>query len=246
MQIRVNHSITDRRPQLIRRNSIVALFVIRHRQQKSRIGLLRRKLHRRRKIPMRVLHLPCNVYAAHARQASPHPAEAPQRQHSQRAPPPQTSPRRLRRHRCINRDPAPRGRVRWFMFRRRRFPVEIILVCLRWYCKYGISYRDLTEMMQERAWKWTRPRSCAGSIVMPPSLRSECGRIRVMARRPGAWTRPMSRSVAGGSICSELSISMVCLSTLCSRIAQTLVRHIVSSEGTDGYAELATSVHHHR
>ncbi len=36
------------------------------------------------------------------------------------------------------------------MFRRRRFPVEIILVCLRWYCKYGISHRNLTEMMQER------------------------------------------------------------------------------------------------
>ena len=33
---------------------------------------------------------------------------------------------------------------------RRRFPVEIILVCVRWYCKYGISYRDLAEMMQER------------------------------------------------------------------------------------------------
>ena len=26
----------------------------------------------------------------------------------------------------------------------------IILVCVRWYCKYGISYRDLAEMMQER------------------------------------------------------------------------------------------------
>jgi len=36
------------------------------------------------------------------------------------------------------------------MFRRRRFPVGIILVCVRWYCKYGISYRDLAEMMQER------------------------------------------------------------------------------------------------
>ncbi len=36
------------------------------------------------------------------------------------------------------------------MFSRRRFPVEIILVCVRWYCKYGISYCDLTEMMQER------------------------------------------------------------------------------------------------
>jgi hypothetical protein len=36
------------------------------------------------------------------------------------------------------------------MFKRRRFPVEIILLCVRWYCKYGISYRDLAEMMSER------------------------------------------------------------------------------------------------
>jgi IS6 family transposase len=36
------------------------------------------------------------------------------------------------------------------MFKRRRFPVEIILLCVRWYCKYGISYRDLVQMMQER------------------------------------------------------------------------------------------------
>jgi len=33
---------------------------------------------------------------------------------------------------------------------KRRSPVEIILVCVRWYCKYGITYRDLSEMMQER------------------------------------------------------------------------------------------------
>ena len=36
------------------------------------------------------------------------------------------------------------------LFKRRRFAVEIILLCVRWYCKYGISYRDLAEMMQER------------------------------------------------------------------------------------------------
>jgi transposase-like protein len=36
------------------------------------------------------------------------------------------------------------------IFKRRRFPVEIILLCVRWYCKYGISYRDLAEMMSER------------------------------------------------------------------------------------------------
>jgi len=40
--------------------------------------------------------------------------------------------------------------LRSFIFKRRRFPVEIILRCVRWYCKYGISYRDLAEMMQER------------------------------------------------------------------------------------------------
>jgi len=35
------------------------------------------------------------------------------------------------------------------VFKRHRFPTEVILVCVRWYCKYGISYRDLAEMMQE-------------------------------------------------------------------------------------------------
>jgi transposase, IS6 family len=36
------------------------------------------------------------------------------------------------------------------IFKRRRFPVKIILVCVRWYCKYSTTYRDLSEMMQER------------------------------------------------------------------------------------------------
>jgi transposase, IS6 family len=36
------------------------------------------------------------------------------------------------------------------VFKRRRFPAEIILLCVRWYCRYGISYRDLEEMMAER------------------------------------------------------------------------------------------------
>ena len=27
---------------------------------------------------------------------------------------------------------------------------QVILLCVRWYCRYGISYRDLEEMMGER------------------------------------------------------------------------------------------------
>jgi transposase-like protein len=36
------------------------------------------------------------------------------------------------------------------IFKRRRFPIKIILLCVRWYCRYGISSRDLAEMMEER------------------------------------------------------------------------------------------------
>jgi transposase, IS6 family len=35
------------------------------------------------------------------------------------------------------------------MIKRRRFPVQIILVYVRWDCKYGISYRDLEEAVGE-------------------------------------------------------------------------------------------------
>lgn len=35
-------------------------------------------------------------------------------------------------------------------FKWRHFHGEVILQCVRWYCKYGISYRDLEEMMSER------------------------------------------------------------------------------------------------
>ena len=59
------------------------------------------------------------------------------------------------RHRCINR--VERRADGFFgaspprcVFKRRRFPAEIILLCVRWYCRYGISYRDLEEMMAER------------------------------------------------------------------------------------------------
>ena len=35
-------------------------------------------------------------------------------------------------------------------FKGMRFPIEVILVCIRWYVAYPLSYRHLEEMMQER------------------------------------------------------------------------------------------------
>ncbi len=35
-------------------------------------------------------------------------------------------------------------------FKWRHFEPTLILLCVRWYCRYQLSYRDLEEMMQER------------------------------------------------------------------------------------------------
>ena len=34
--------------------------------------------------------------------------------------------------------------------KRLRFPIEVILVCIRWYAAYPLSYRHIEEMMEER------------------------------------------------------------------------------------------------
>ena len=34
--------------------------------------------------------------------------------------------------------------------KRMRFPIDVILVCIRWYGAYPLSYRHIEEMMQER------------------------------------------------------------------------------------------------
>jgi transposase-like protein len=42
------------------------------------------------------------------------------------------------------------GERRSALFRGRHFSDEIIVLCLRWYLRYPLSYRDLEEMMAER------------------------------------------------------------------------------------------------
>ena len=34
--------------------------------------------------------------------------------------------------------------------KRLRFPIEVILVCIRWYAAYPLSYRHIEKMMEER------------------------------------------------------------------------------------------------
>jgi len=49
-------------------------------------------------------------------------------------------------------------------FKWRHFEPTIILLCVRWYCRYSLSYRNLEEMMRERGldvhhstiWRWVQ------------------------------------------------------------------------------------------
>ena len=36
------------------------------------------------------------------------------------------------------------------LFRYRHYQAELILLCVRWYLRYSLSYRDLEEIMAER------------------------------------------------------------------------------------------------
>jgi transposase, IS6 family len=50
------------------------------------------------------------------------------------------------------------------LFRGRHFEDQIIILCVRWYLRYSLSYRDLRELMAERGlsvdhttvWRWVQ------------------------------------------------------------------------------------------
>ena len=50
------------------------------------------------------------------------------------------------------------------LFRKRQFEPAIIVTCVRWYCRFSLSLRDLEELMAERGlavdhttiWRWTQ------------------------------------------------------------------------------------------
>src|ERR1044071_2005643 len=49
-------------------------------------------------------------------------------------------------------------------FRKRQFEPGVIVTCVRWYCRFSLSLRDLEELMAERGlsvdhtsiWRWTQ------------------------------------------------------------------------------------------
>ena len=70
------------------------------------------------------------------------------------------------------------------VFKRLRYPVEIILVCVRWYVAYPLSLRHLEEMMAERGVAIDHSTIHRWAIKMLPVLAAVCRRRK----------RPVGRS----------------------------------------------------
>src|ERR1700694_272238 len=71
------------------------------------------------------------------------------------------------------------------LFKGRHFEAEIIILCVRWYLRFSLSYRDLKEIMAERnlvinhvtIWRWVQRYA--------PELSKRCR--RELRRTNGSW-----------------------------------------------------------
>ena len=91
-------------------------------------------------------------------------------------------------------------------FKWRDFVGEIILWAVRWYCKYGVSYRDLEEMMEERGVDLDHTTLYHWVQQYAPEIEKRCvgpgGAQR--GQVAGMSMRPTSKCVAGGFISTGL------------------------------------------
>jgi len=90
-------------------------------------------------------------------------------------------------------------------FKWRHFEPEIIRMCVRWYCRFQLSYRDLEEMMRERGldvhhstvWRWVQ--------TYAPEINK---RIRPHLKMSGASYRVDETYIKVGKSCKYLYRAM--------------------------------------
>src|ERR1700722_9743423 len=86
------------------------------------------------------------------------------------------------------------------LFKGRHFDQEIIVLCVRWYLRYKLSFRDLAEMMAERGLSLAHTTIMRWSSALCRSSRSAGTASLAQLGGPGASMRPTSESEAVGRI----------------------------------------------
>src|ERR1700681_1771332 len=122
------------------------------------------------------------------------------------------------------------------LFKGRHFDREIIVLCVRWYLRYKLSFRDLVEMMAERGLSLAHTTIIVGSNAM--SRNSKGAGTASLARLGcrGALTKPTSKSKAAGSISTVPSTkrerpSISCCAKRDVAAAKAFFRRAFSSQG---------------
>lgn len=86
------------------------------------------------------------------------------------------------------------------LFAGRHFDREVIILCVRWYLRYKLSFRDLVEMMAERGLHLAHTTILRWVRRYAPEFVKHWDRFEGPLVFPGGWTRPTSRYVASGPI----------------------------------------------
>jgi transposase-like protein len=86
------------------------------------------------------------------------------------------------------------------LFKRHRFDRLVMMLCVRWYASYKLSYRDPVEMMAERGLSMAHTTIMRLRAQARPPSSSAGGSKPARSAARGGWTRPISRSKAAGCI----------------------------------------------
>ena len=86
------------------------------------------------------------------------------------------------------------------LFKGRHFDREIIVLCVRWYLRYKLSFRDLVEMMAERRLSLAHTTIMRWIQRYAPEFESAGTALLARWASPGASTKPTSKSRVTGPI----------------------------------------------
>ena len=126
------------------------------------------------------------------------------------------------------------------VLKRLHYPIEVMLVCVRWYAAYPLSLRQIEEMMAERGVVVDHATVHRWSIKILPVLAALFRRRLRPVRMSWRMDEPRSKSAASGSTCTEPSTVPVPRSTLCFGLTETSLLSIVIFSGRPCPKETAT------
>src|SRR5229473_3757580 len=101
------------------------------------------------------------------------------------------------------------------VLKRLHYPLDVILMCVRWYVAYPLSLRHLEEMMAERGIAVDIRLCTAGHLSCYRYWGRYLAGTSGPSGRAGEWTRPTSGSRANGGISTVQSTRTATLSIFC-------------------------------